>query len=253
MGKMKTGQLDGAVVTAVGLGVVLNDVNALQMPGLFQDWESFDKAREVVRPRFEKAFHDAGFELLGWGDVGLDRLMSKGYAVHLPQDLKGKKPWVWREDPILPPVFQLIGVTPTVTSAPEAITELTQGGVNLVSVSALAAEQLQWSSRVDHLNLMVVAPNIGGMVMRRAALDALKPEQRAAVVDTAKVACKARTSRIRDEDRKALERLKGRMEVVTPTPDELTARKKLFADARARLAKGTFSPDVVKTIEDAAK
>jgi len=251
--KMKTGQLDGAVVTAVGLGGVVNDVNALQMPGLFADWEHFDKAREAVRPRLEQRFKDAGFELIGWGDVGLDHLMSKGYPVHLPGDLKGKKPWVWTEDPIMAAVFQFIGVPTDATSAPEAITDLTQGKADLVSVSALAAEQLQWSSRLDHLNLMVVAPNIGGMVMRKASLDKLTPEQRAAVVDTGKLACQALTVRIRKEDQKALERVKQRMEVVTPTPAELAAWKKVFAEARARLAKGTFSPEVVKAIEDAAR
>lgn len=251
--KMKTGQLDGAAVTSVGLSEVVHDVNALQLPGLFQEWEPFDKAREAMRPKLEKQFQDSGFELIGWGDVGLDHLISKGYAVHLPADLKGKKPWVWREDPIMAAVCQVLGVTPDLTSAPEAITELTSGNANMVDASALAVEQLQWSSRLDHLNLMVVAPNIGGMLMRKQSLDALKPEQRAAVLDTGKVACKALTSRIREEDKKALERLKQRMEVVTPTADELAQWKKVFADTRARLAKGTFSPEVVKQIEDAAK
>ncbi len=250
---MKTGQLDGAVVTAVGLSKVDANVNALQMPGLFGDWTSFDKARDAVRPRFEKSFQKAGFDLVGWGDVGLDRLMSKGYPVHLPSDLNGKKPWVWTDDPIMAAVFQVMGVPTDATSAPEAITELTQGNATLASVSALAAEQLQWSSRFDNLNLMVVAPNIGGMVLRSKSLEALTPEQRAAVVDTAKLACQALTTRIRDEDQKALARLKDRMALVDPTPAERAAWAKVFAQARERLAKGTFSPDVVKAIEDAAK
>jgi len=253
VGKMKTGQLDGAVVTATGLSVVVADVNALQMPGLFADWDTFDKAREVMRPRFEKQFRDAGFELVGWGDVGLDHLISHGYAIHLPDDLKGKKPWVWREDPLMAAVCQVIGVPADLTSAPEAITELTSGNADMVDASALAVEQLQWASRLDHLNLMVVAPNIGGMLLRKQSLDALKPEQRSVVVDTGRLASKALTTRIREEDRKALERLKQRMDVVTPTPAELAAWQKVFAEARARLAKGTFTPEVVKQIEDAAK
>ncbi len=254
MSKLKTGQLDGAVVTAVGLGIVHNDVNALQMPGVFNDWAQLDKARELLRPRFEKAFREAGFELVGWGDVGLDRLMSKGFAVTGPDSVKGKRPWVWKEDPNLPPVFQVIGgVTTVPTSVPEAMPELSTGNVNLMSVSPLAAEQLQWSSRLDHLNLMVIAPNIGGIVFSKAKLDALKPEQRQVMLETGKVVGKALTDKIRAEDVTALERAKKKMTVNEPTAAERAAWAKVFAEARARMAKGTYSADVVKQIEDSVR
>ena len=252
--KMKTGQLDGAVVTAVGLGIIHNDVNALQMPGVFSNWEQLDKARELLRPRFEKAFREAGFELAGWGDIGLDRLMSKGFEVHGPDSFKGKRPWVWREDPNMPPVFQVIGgVTTVPTSVPEVLPELATGNVNAMSVSALAAEQLQWSSRLDHLNTMVVATNIGGMVLSKAKVDALKPEYRAVMVETGKVVSKALTERIRAEDNSALERLKKKMTVTEPTPAEREAWARVFAAARARMARGTYSPDVVKQIEESVR
>jgi TRAP-type C4-dicarboxylate transport system substrate-binding protein len=254
IGKIKTGQLDGACVSAVGLGIIHNDVNALQMPGVFADWAQLDKAREALRPRFEKAFRDAGFELGGWGDIGLDRLMSKGFEVHGPDSFKGKRPWVWREDPNLPPVFQVIGgITTVPTSVPEALPELSTGNVNLMSVSALAAEQLQWSSRLDHLYTMVVAPNIGGLVFSKAKLDALKPDQRGVVLETARLTGKALTDRIRAEDNTALERLKKKMTVTEPTAAELEAWSKVFAQARARMAKGTYSADVVKQIEESVR
>lgn len=251
--KMKTGQLDGAVVSAVGLGIVDNNVNVLQLPGVFDGWAKLDKVREVLRPRFEKTFGDAGFELVGWGDIGLDRWMSKGFPIRLPEDLKGKRPWVWREDPILPPLFQFVGVVPVPTSVPEALPELSTGNVNVFSVSALAAEQLQWAGRLDHVNLMVVAPNIGGMVLSKAKLDSLSKEHRAAVVDSGKVAGKALTDRIRTEDATALERLKKRMTVVEPTAAELAAWKNAFQEARARLAKGTFPAALVTEVEQLAQ
>jgi TRAP-type C4-dicarboxylate transport system substrate-binding protein len=249
MSKMKTGQLDGAIVSAVGLGAVDPSVNILQVPGLYAGWAQLDSVREVLRPRFEKTFRDAGFELVGWGDVGLDRFMSKGFPVKAPADMKGKRPWVWREDLVLPAMFQAAGVVPVPTSVPEAVTELSTGNVNIMSVSALAAEQLQWSSRLDHVTAMVVAPNVGGMVLSKAKLDSLKPEHRAVVLETGRMAAKALTDRIRKEDADALERLKKRMTYVEATPADLDAWKKLFADARARLTKGTFSPELMKEVE----
>ena len=66
------------------------------------------------------------------------------------------------------------------------------------------------------------------------------------------MACKALTERIRAEDAAALERLKKRMSVVDPTPEERAAWKKVFAEARAKLRAGTFTPAVVDAIEAAA-
>ena len=253
VGKLKAGQLDGAIVTAVGLGAIDYNVNALQMPGVFSGWEKVDRVREAVWPRFEKSFKAAGVEVLGWGDLGLDHLWSKGFPVRTPEDLKGKRPWVWREDPIAPALFQAAAQVVLVpTSLPEGLSELSTGNANVVDMAALPLEQVQWSSRLDHLNLMVVAPNIGAIIVSTARLDSLKPEQRQIVVETGRIACKALTDKIRSEDALALERLKKRMTVVDPSEAERAAWQKTFQEARARLAKGTFPPDLVKQIEDLA-
>src|SRR5215831_8588517 len=78
VGKMRTGQLDGAAITATGLAQIYKNVLVLQMPGLFPTWEKLDKARNAMRPKFDAEFEAAGFRILGWGDVGIAHLMTKG-------------------------------------------------------------------------------------------------------------------------------------------------------------------------------
>jgi TRAP-type C4-dicarboxylate transport system substrate-binding protein len=252
MGKVKSGQLDGAVVTAVGLGAIDADVNVLQVPGLITDWATLDKVREGMKSHFDDSFRKAGIELVGWGDVGIDYIFSKGFAVHKPADLTGKKPWVWREDPVVPPFYQSAAsnVVLVPTGVPEALPELTTGNANVMITSALAAEQLQWSSRLDNVSLVVISPNVGGVVMSSASLAKLKPEHKAIVLETGKVACKALSDRIRGEDAAAIERLKKRMAVVTPTDAEKAEWAKVFKETRAKLVKGTFKPELVKKVED---
>lgn len=252
MGKVKSGQLDGAVVTAVGLGAIDHDVNVLQIPGLIQDWATLDRVRDGLKTHFDDSFRKAGIELVGWGDVGLDVLFSKGFAIHQPGDLKGKKPWVWREDPVIPPFFQssASGVVLVPTGVPEALPELTTGNANVMVTSALAAEQLQWSSRLDNVNLLVVSPNVGGVVIASASLAKLKPEHKTTLLETGKLACKALSDRIRGEDAQAMERLKKRMAVVTPTDAERAEWAKVFKATREKLVKGTFKPELVKKVED---
>jgi TRAP-type C4-dicarboxylate transport system substrate-binding protein len=181
MSKVKTGQLDGAVVTAVGLGSIDPNVN------------------------------------------------------------------------VLPPLFQVTGTTMVPTSLAEALPELSTGNVNLMSVSALASEQMQWASRFDHVTKSVVAPNIGGMVLSKTKLDALSPSARDAVLETGRVAAKALTDRIRGEDAKAMDRLSKRMTVVEFSDDDLKAWVVVFKEARVRLGKGTFPPKLLEEVEQLAK
>src|SRR5258708_39310123 len=89
--KMKSGQLDGAAITAVGLGQIHPPILVLQLPGLFTSWEKLDKAREALRGDFEKALDSAGVALPGWGDGGLSRRLPKGVAVARPHDPNGKE------------------------------------------------------------------------------------------------------------------------------------------------------------------
>src|SRR4051812_18730425 len=109
VGKMKAGQLDGAAVTAVGLSKIYKPILALQMPGLFTTWAKLDAARDAMKADFEKGVKDAGFVLAGWGDVGAVHLMSKGVQVKTPDDVKGKKPYMWRDDIVQPILYQVIG------------------------------------------------------------------------------------------------------------------------------------------------
>jgi TRAP-type C4-dicarboxylate transport system substrate-binding protein len=222
------------------------------VPGLIQDWATLDKVRDGMKQHFDDSFHKAGVELVGWGDVGIDYIFSKGFAVHRPADLAGKKPWVWREDPVTPPFYQSAAssVVLVPTGVPEALPELTTGNANVMITSALAAEQLQWSSRLDNVALVVISPNVGGVVMSSASLGKLKPEHKATVLETGKVACKALSDRIRGEDAQALDRVKKRMAVVQPTDAEKAEWAKVFKETRAKLVKGTFKPELVKKVED---
>src|SRR4029077_2485954 len=90
VGKIRSGQLTGATITAVGLSAIHKPIVTLQMPGAFKTWAELDKAREALRPEFDKAMNDEGFYVAGWGDVGIGRTMSRGFEVVKPDDLKGK-------------------------------------------------------------------------------------------------------------------------------------------------------------------
>lgn len=249
VGKMKSGQLDGAAVTAVGLGKIYKPILALQMPGLFSSWAKLDAAREALRPEFEKGANDAGFFIAGWGDVGIARTITKGYAMKSPDDLKGKKPYMWRDDLVVPAVYQTLGITGVPAGIPEVLPQLNTGAIDMVTVPALVAEQLQWASKLDHINADATSFAIGALVMSNKKLDSLPGDLKAIILDTGKVAANALTKRIRSEDDAAFGRLKGKMTVVELSGAEKDVWKGVFKKVRTRLGQGAFSADLVSRLE----
>jgi TRAP-type C4-dicarboxylate transport system substrate-binding protein len=254
VGKMKSGQLHGAALTGVGLSKIYKPILALEMPGLFSSWGKLDSARDAMKAEFEKGVSDAGFRLAGWGDVGLVRILSKGFAVRSPDDMKGKKPMMWRDDVMQPVLYQTIGgVSPVPLNIPEVLPQLNTGAINIVTAPALAAEQLQWASKLDTIVTEVCGLSIGAVVFSAKVLDSLPADLRSIVLDTGKVAAAALTTRIRNEDAAAFGRMKGKMTVVTLSAEDKAKWDGLYKQVRQKLAQGTFSADLVAKLEGFAK
>lgn len=254
VGKMKAGQLDGAFVSSVGLSKIYKPLLALQMPGLFRTWAKLDAARDALNDDHEKGVKDAGFKVLGWSDIGAARMMSKGGVVRTPDDVKGKKPYVWRDSIIDPMLFQVIGgVTSVPLNVPEVLPNLNTGAINVVTAPSLLSEQLQWASKLDTIVDDISSCDVGGLVMVSKRFDALAADLRAIVLETGRTAAAALTKRIRNEDDAAFARMKGKMKVVTLTVEEKAKWDAVYKQVRQKLAQGTFSPELVTKLETLAK
>ncbi len=251
VGKMRTGQLDGAAITAIGLGQIYKQVLVLQLPGLYTDWGKLDNARNQMKAGFDQQFDAQGFKVLGWGDVGKGHVLTKGFAVKSPDDLKHKNTYFYAGDPIGPVLFSLIGdVTPKQMSVPEILPGLTSGSINVVIAPALAAEQLQWASRLDNINNSVAGVGIGALVFSSNKIKSLPADAQNILISTGAIAGQALTTRIRNEDDAAFARLKARMTAYDPSAAEIAQWTKLFSDTRARLRGTVFNAQV---FDDAVK
>lgn len=250
IGKLKAGQLDGVTASSLGLSRVHKPILALQMPGVFQSWEALDRAREALRPELEAAVAAEGFVITGWGDLGRLRSMSRGFAVRAPEDLRGKRVLTWRTDSIGPTLYQMIdGALPVPLGAPEVLPALRTRTLDVIGAPSLAAEQLQWTPHLTHVGAESAVFAIGGMVWSRRRLEALPADLRAILKDTGAAASRALGSRIRGEDDAAFARLGQKMTVVKLEESERKRWAELFGKVRARLAQGTFSPELVKRVE----
>ena len=258
VGKMRSKELDAAAITATGLAQIWPHIGALQMPGLFPTWAKLDAAREKVSPKIDKEFASQGFVVLGKGDVGMARLMSRGAAIRTPDDLKKAHPFYIAGDPIGQKFLETVGVpSPKALTVPAilpAVSSRSEGSIDVINSPSIAAEQLGWAPHMTHINNMVTGIGIGALVMSKETYDSLPADAKAVLERTGKNTGKLLTDRIRAIDEAAFNRLKGSKTVVDLNDAEKAAWAATFTKVRAALkAEGKFRADVFDEVVAAAK
>lgn len=247
--KMKTGALDGAALTSVGMSRITMDVLVLQLPGVVDSWELLDKVRGALGPEIEKRFETQGFQIAGWGDLGLIRQWTRGFELRQPKDLKGHHPLVWRNEPIGPAIYTSIGsVVPVPLSPPEVLPALRSGKIDAVSAPALAAEQLQWTPFLDHVSSRASVCAVGGTVFRKKSLDDLPKDAQEVFWALQRRAGEVNKDRVRKLDAQAFRRIGKKMTIVELSDAEREEWRNVIVPAVKKLGQGTFSPDLVKRV-----
>jgi TRAP-type C4-dicarboxylate transport system substrate-binding protein len=253
--KIRTGQIDGAAVTLLGLAQTgVTDVLLFGLPGLFTSWQKLDAAREAVKDDLERQFEQKGFTVVGWGDVGALKEMSVGFEIHHPSDLRGKGVFYYAGDPITPKVYAAIGgINPKQLNITEVLQNLTSGAVNVLMAPPFAAEQLQWASRVDHISTQTLAYAIGALIMSTSRLNSLPPGVKDAILAKGKETTAELNRKVRDLDAQAFARLKATKTAYEPTPSDVAEWAPIFVQVSKQLRGTVFTPalfDKVVAIAD---
>jgi TRAP-type C4-dicarboxylate transport system substrate-binding protein len=242
--KIRSGQLDGAAVTAIGLAQTgVTDALIFQMPGLFANWGKLDAARNAMKADFDTQFQAKGFTILGWGDVGAAKTMSIGFEIHHPTDLQGKNCFFIAGDPIGPKLYAAIGgITAKEVTVPEILPNLKNGSIQVITVPPLAAEQLQWASMVTHINTMTTAFGIGAIIMSSARMSGLAQNLKDVLANRGKESAERLTKSIRNLDAQSFARLKTSKSAYEPSDAEKQEWREVFAKVRAQLRGSVFTP-----------
>jgi TRAP-type C4-dicarboxylate transport system substrate-binding protein len=247
--KIKTGQLDGAAITAVGLSMIHKNVLVLQLPGVLTTWEQLDKVRPQIQPQLDAGIRAAGFNIVGWGDVGLVRQFTKGFEIRHPEEMKNKRPAVWRNEPTGPALYSTIGnIVPVPVDAMEMLPALRAGTVNVIAAPALAAEQLQWIPYLDHVNDNVIVCAVGGLIFKAGVLEALPADLKATWDDLQKRASESQQGRIRKLDEEAYGRISQKMTLVKMTQAQRDEWEKLLRRVVKQLSRGTYDRGLVNKV-----
>ncbi len=247
--KMRLGQLNGAAVTAIGLGLINSEVRVLELPMLINSYDELDFVRNKLNDDLRKKFDDKGYVLLAWGDVGPVHIFSndpiKGKA-----DLAKVKLWAWVDDALVKALFTQLGVNGVPLGVPDVLPSLQTGLINACYGSPLSTLALQWYTKVKYMTSMHISQAIGATVITKKEFDKLDPAtQKILMTDSHDFEVKLLKT-LRAENEKALVSMKNAGLQVVESPPEMIKQFSTEAMAiRPKLEPTVYTHDFRMKVE----
>jgi len=246
--KVRAGQMDAAGVTTTGLGMVARPVLVLTAPGLIIEYDQLERAREELDGRFKKLFKDAGFVHLNWGDAGKNRIFSV-HEFAKPSDLKTRRPWAWKDDPVFAEYISMIGANPVRLGVPEVYPGLQTRMVDTVPASAITAVALQWYTRLKYMAKTNFGILIGGAIVKQEKFDELSEGDQKVLLETSIRAAKANDALSRRDDARAYRSLISRGMVEVDTASHKAEWDAVAKKTRENLAGRVYSKSLLDAVE----
>jgi TRAP-type C4-dicarboxylate transport system substrate-binding protein len=215
--KMRAGLLHAGAMTATGLGEIQKEVLIFQLPRMFKTYEELDYVRDYLYEDLDKAFMDAGYVLLGMGDLGHYYIFSN-QPIRTIADLQSSsvKMWVRTTDKIGLEFYKNAGVATVPGEVTQVMASLYSGRINAVAVSPYITVALQWYDKFKYMTNLPVSVGVGATVMTKEKFDQLSPDQQKVLREITKAYQSKLIQSIRKDNDRSLEALqkKAGIEVV---------------------------------------
>ena len=220
--RMRIGQLQGALMSVVGLREIEPTAAAMQnLPLLFRSWDELDYVRDKMRPAMEKRFADKGFVVVAWGDAGWVRFFSKEAAFR-PDDYKRMRFFAWGSEPDQQAIMKSLGYTPVPLETADILPAVQTGMINVVPSTPYFALATQVFGTVSNMLEINWAPIVGALVVTLKAWDAMTPAAQQALRAAGEKAGMQMRTQARKEVNEAVDAMKKRGLVVNkPNADQM--------------------------------
>jgi TRAP-type C4-dicarboxylate transport system substrate-binding protein len=184
--RMRIGQLDGSMLTSVGLRDIDASVTALQfMPMMFRSWEELDHVREQLRPELEAKLAAKGFIVLMWGEAGWVQFFTRT-PIKLPDEFKRTRVWVWDGTPAQVDIMKSLGFKPVPLPLGDILPGLETGMVDTVPTAPIWALVGQFDRITPYMLPINWVPIVGATVFSKRRFDRMAPHVQEAVMSAAR-------------------------------------------------------------------
>ena len=215
--KMRAGLIHAGAMTATGLGEIQEEVLIFQLPRMFKTYAELDHVRDYLHADFEKAFMDAGYVLLGVGDIGYYFIFSN-QPIRTITDLQSSsvKMWARTSDKIALEFYENAEIATVPREVTQVLPSLYAGQINTIVASPYVAVALQWYDKFKYMSDLPINVGVGATVITKEKFDQLSPDQQKVLREVAKAYQNDLIQSIRKDNERALDALqkKAGIEVV---------------------------------------
>lgn len=251
--KMRIGQLHAAAVTYVGLSCIIPEINAFQMPLMFNSYEELDHVRKRLAPELEALLESRGFIVLNWGDAGWVHIFSQKPVVY-PRDLKiqNQHIFVWAGGTESFNAWKAAGFHPVEVAAPDIFMSLQTGLINTFATTPIVALSYQWFALAKNMCDLAYAPLCGATIITKRKWDRIPKEIRPELMKIAHSSGENLKKEIRNLDKTAVEIMKKHGLVVNPVPQDAVNEWKRMTEKYLypELLSKKVPPDMFKKVKE---
>ena len=245
---VQLGTLDVVNTSTGPIGNFVPDVNIVDIPFLFRDYDHARKTLDgPIGQELLAKFPAKGLIAIAWTENGFRHMTNSKRPINKPDDVKGLKIRTM-QNKVHIQAFQSIGIQPTPMAFPELFTALQQGTVDgeenpiPVILSAKFAQVQKHLSLTGHVYspaLLIVSPPLWNK---------LSDADKAAFREAGKAASAAQRKKVNDDERDGIAQLRAAgMEVVTNVDG--TAFRNAMSPVFREFSK-QYGADNIKRIQD---
>jgi TRAP-type transport system periplasmic protein len=251
--KIKVGEIQGALLTGGGLGVIFRDIKILTIPFLFQNYQEVDAVLGRMDSFYQKGLLDNGFKSMGWAEQGFVYLLSKE-PIRNAADLKKGKVWIWEDTAMGRAVFKELGVNAIPLPVTDVLMALQTGMVDTVYSSPLAAIAVQWFTKVSYMTDVPLVYSAGAMVLKKSDFEKIAPAQRPIVETAFSRQLTPLKDQLRKENEKAIQVLQGKgIKLISPSARDVKELQALCFKGIATLGEDQFSKKTLDEVRNFLK
>lgn len=240
--KMKIGQIQAAALTAASLEAIYKEINVLQIPFLFQNYDEVDSILKRMDTFLKKGFEDNGYMLLGFSEVGFVYLMSSTIPISGVADIKKAKVWIQEESHVAKAVFDAARVTAIPLSVPDVLVGLQTGLVDVVYIPPTGAISLQWFTKVKYMTNVPLAYLAGAIVISKDVFKRLPQSHQDILLESGQRHLNQLKITARSDNQEATRvMVKHGIKIVNPSKEQINELQKLSRDAMGNITGKAFS------------
>ncbi|MCX5859394.1 MAG: TRAP transporter substrate-binding protein DctP, partial [Proteobacteria bacterium] len=219
--KLRIGQIQGAVVTLMGMGIVAEDFKVLELPQLIMNFQESDYVLEKLSPVFKQILKERDLVLAGWSEVGYVRIYTR-IPINSIQDYDTTKFWSWAGEPVVEEALRILGVKNLFPlQLPEVLNSLKTGLVDSFIGSCLTIIPLQWYPETKYMSDFTYGYSPMVVLLDKKYFDHLPSDLQGMVLKGWRLFLPELTRKVREDEEKACRGLKARGLIENPSSPEL--------------------------------